>query len=233
MAPLIDLSVSVYLPDEIPEGFQLTGHDPSHQTVYLSLLGNFADTTDMPVHDEVEAFLFVTGVEVLAPQEVGGIVAFGDSLTEGNISEFDANNRWPDQLARRLATRQDGRQFCVVNQGTGGGRCCTTAMVTMRCAASTATSSPSPVSATSWSCLAPTTCATARATRRRWSRRTAHRRLASARHAGPRGGARRVRRHGVAVGERDLPRRLLHAGRRGRAAGSSTTGSAAEPTSTE
>jgi hypothetical protein len=27
----------------------------------------------------------VTGIEVLAPREVGGIVAFGDSLTEGNI----------------------------------------------------------------------------------------------------------------------------------------------------
>jgi len=40
----------------------------------------------------------VSGVEVLAPRQVGGIVAFGDSLIEGNISQFDANHRWPDQL---------------------------------------------------------------------------------------------------------------------------------------
>jgi lysophospholipase L1-like esterase len=65
--------------------------------------------------------LFVTGIEVLAPRVVGGIVAFGDSLTEGNLSELDANKRWPDQLARRLVAAQ-GRQLGVVNQGIGGGR---------------------------------------------------------------------------------------------------------------
>ena len=49
-------------------------------------------------------------------------MAFGDSLTEGNLSQLDANNRWPDQLARRLVARPGGRQLGVVNQGTGGGR---------------------------------------------------------------------------------------------------------------
>jgi hypothetical protein len=76
----------------------------------------------MPVQEETEVFLFVTGIEVLAPREAGGIVAFGDSLTEGNISRLDANNRWPDQLARRLVARQSGRRLGVVNQGIGDGR---------------------------------------------------------------------------------------------------------------
>jgi lysophospholipase L1-like esterase len=122
VAPLADLAVSVYLPDEVPGNFQLTGHDPAHQTNYISPAGDFASATDMPVQRETEVFLFVTGVEVLAPREAGSIVAFGDSLTEGNISQLDANNRWPDQLARRLAARQSGRPLGVVNQGTGGGR---------------------------------------------------------------------------------------------------------------
>jgi lysophospholipase L1-like esterase len=122
VAPLVDLAVSVYLPGELPDSFQMTGHDPAHQTNYISPVGNFATATDMPVHEETEVFLFVTGIEVLAPREVGGIVAFGDSLTEGNISQLDANNRWPDQLARRLVARQSGRQLSVVNQGIGGGR---------------------------------------------------------------------------------------------------------------
>jgi lysophospholipase L1-like esterase len=121
LAPLSDLAVSVYLPGEVPESFQLTGHDPAHQTNYISPAGNFTATTEMPVQEETEVFLLVTGIEVLAPRVVGGIVAFGDSLTEGNLSELEANNRWPDQLARRLVAAE-GRQLGVVNQGVGGGR---------------------------------------------------------------------------------------------------------------
>lgn len=120
--PLADLAVSVYLPGEVPENFRLTGHDNGYQTNYLSPLGDFASATDLPVQEVTEAFLFVSGVEVLAPREVGGIVAFGDSLTEGNISQLDANHRWPDQLARRLVARQGGRLLGVVNQGIGGNR---------------------------------------------------------------------------------------------------------------
>ena len=122
VAPLADVAVSVYLPGEVPDSFPLTGHDPAHQTNYISPGGDFTSATDMPVKEETEVFLFVTGIEVLAPHEAGGIVAFGDSLTEGNISQLDANNRWPDQLARRLAARPGGRQLGVVNQGIGGGR---------------------------------------------------------------------------------------------------------------
>jgi lysophospholipase L1-like esterase len=122
VAPLADLAVSIYLAGEVPESFQLTGHDPAHQTNYISPRGDFAAANEMPVQQEAEVFLLVTGIEVLAPREAGGIVALGDSLTEGNISQPGANNRWPDQLARRLAARPGGRQLGVVNQGIGGGR---------------------------------------------------------------------------------------------------------------
>ncbi len=120
--PLADLAVSVYLPGELPEGFRLTGHSNGHQTNYISRVGNFASAADFPVQQATDAFLFVSGVEVLAPLEVGGIVAFGDSITEGNISQLDANHRWPDQLARRLLARQGSRLLGVANQGIGGNR---------------------------------------------------------------------------------------------------------------
>src|ERR1700678_1766212 len=54
VAPLADLAVSVYLPDEVPGDFQLTGHDPAHQTNYLSPTGDFASATDMPVQQVTE-----------------------------------------------------------------------------------------------------------------------------------------------------------------------------------
>ena len=56
-----------------------------------------------------------------APRDTGGVVALGDSLTDGNISTIDAFCRWPDQLARRLVAR-GGRPIGVMNNGLGGNR---------------------------------------------------------------------------------------------------------------
>jgi lysophospholipase L1-like esterase len=120
--PLSDVAVSLYLPDDLPETFQLTGHGNAHQTNYISPPGNFVEAAELPVEHTTDAFLLVSGLEVLASAETGGIVALGDSLTDANISELDANHRWPDQLARRLVGRRQGRAFGVVNQGIGGNR---------------------------------------------------------------------------------------------------------------
>jgi len=122
VAPLADLAVSIYLPGNVPDGFQVTGHGNAHQTNYISTPGDYCCNPDMPVGELTTAYLFVTGVEVLAPAETGAIVTVGDSLTDCNISKLDANNRWPDQLARRLIARRDGRQLGVMNQGIGGNR---------------------------------------------------------------------------------------------------------------
>jgi len=119
--PLSDLAVSIHLPGEVPEE-QVSGHGNAHQTNYISPAGNFVDTPVMPVKETSEAFLFLSGVEVLASEDTGGIVALGDSLTDANISQLDANHRWPDQLARRLIARSGGRMLGVMNQGIGGNR---------------------------------------------------------------------------------------------------------------
>jgi lysophospholipase L1-like esterase len=120
--PLADLAVSVYLPGDLPASFGITGHRNAHQTNYLSPPGDFSAAESLPVAETTDAFLIVSGVEVLAPSSTGGIVTLGDSLTDCNISQLDANNRWPDQLARRLIARAGGRQLGVMNQGLGGNR---------------------------------------------------------------------------------------------------------------
>ena len=51
--------------------------------------------------DEIDADLVVVCAG-MGVAEIGGIVALGDSITDGNISTYDAFARWPDQLARRL-----------------------------------------------------------------------------------------------------------------------------------
>ena len=119
--PLADLSVSLYLPGEISTGFQITGRY-ARQTNYISPPGNFAAEIDMPVGKITDEWFFVSGIDVLASQETGGVVALGDSLTDANISTHDAYARWPDQLARRLIARAGGQPLGVMNQGLGGNR---------------------------------------------------------------------------------------------------------------
>lgn len=125
VAPLADLAISIYLPGEIPPTFQITGRY-ARQTNYISPPGNFSADTNMPVGKITDEWFFVSGVDVLASQETGGVVALGDSLTDANISTHDSYNRWPDQLARRLIVRSggrtEGRALGVMNQGLGGNR---------------------------------------------------------------------------------------------------------------
>lgn len=118
---LADLSVSVYIPGTLTPTFQITGRY-ARQTNYLSPRGDFASAITMPVGKLTDEWFFVSGVDVLASSDTGGIVTLGDSLTDGNISTHDAYCRWPDQLARRLHARQGGRPFGIMNQGLGGNR---------------------------------------------------------------------------------------------------------------
>jgi lysophospholipase L1-like esterase len=119
--PLADLAVSFHLPGEVPAGFQITGRY-ARQTNYISPPGNFAAEINMPVGTITDEWFFINGIDVLASTETGGVVALGDSLTDANISTHDTYNRWPDQLARRLAARKDSRPLGVMNQGLGGNR---------------------------------------------------------------------------------------------------------------
>lgn len=119
--PLADLVVTLYLPGEIAAGPHITGRY-ARQTHYISPPGNFAAALTMPVGKITDEWFFVSGIDVLASPQTGGIVALGDSLTDANISTHDAYCRWPDQLARRLAARHDGRPLAVMNQGLGGNR---------------------------------------------------------------------------------------------------------------
>ena len=118
---LSDLAVSLYIPGEVPEAFPITGHGNCHQTNYLSLEGDHTAAPSLPVKEKTENWYFLSAIEMRAAANSGGIVCFGDSLTEGNLSSLDSHSRWPDQLARRLIGR-GGRAYGVMNQGIGGNR---------------------------------------------------------------------------------------------------------------
>ncbi|NLR70568.1 SGNH/GDSL hydrolase family protein [Novosphingobium sp. ERN07] len=64
----------------------------------------------------------VTGVSVLSDKPPRVIVAFGDSITDGNRVNPGALHGWPEVLAQRLAARTGGQRYTVVNAGIAGNR---------------------------------------------------------------------------------------------------------------
>lgn len=117
---LADLAISIFLPDEVPATFPITFHGSARATNYVSSSGDFTASADLPVSTTKQSWYFLTCVEVMAPEQTGAVVAFGDSITDANISTPDTNHRWPNELAIRLVAVH--RQMGVLNQGTGGDR---------------------------------------------------------------------------------------------------------------
>ena len=115
--PLDTLSVSLYLPGDTGP---CTCHSTGMQDAFVSQPGNFTVGTFEPA-STTQTRAFLTGVEVDADRSGHAIVVLGDSISDGIGSTPNANHRWPDLLADRLAAR-GGRQWGVVNEGISGNR---------------------------------------------------------------------------------------------------------------
>jgi lysophospholipase L1-like esterase len=113
---LDSLSISLYFPDDTG---QCTCHQVGMQTAFVSEPGDFV-AGSFAVADTLQARAFLSGVEVQTEAPAHTIVAFGDSITDGVGSTPDANHRWPDRLADRLAARDGSDDWAVVNAGISG-----------------------------------------------------------------------------------------------------------------
>ncbi|MGW3100428.1 SGNH/GDSL hydrolase family protein [Streptomyces sp. NPDC001100] len=115
-----DLLVTVHTPDDSGPA---TYHRAAGQTNYRTPTGNWAADSDGAAYTTTTtSWYYVTGVDVLDAPAAGSVVAFGDSLTDGNGSTRDANHRWPDRLAERLAELPSYRRLGVLNAGISGNR---------------------------------------------------------------------------------------------------------------
>jgi len=116
-----DLAVDLFIPgDTSTSTSPLTTHAGALQTNYISMEGNHAGEADLPGATTTQSWFFLARVEVAAPTQVGAIVAFGDSITDGTRSTPNTNSRWPDYLARRLAA--SNTKMAVLNEGIAGNR---------------------------------------------------------------------------------------------------------------
>ena len=114
-----NLAVSVYVPS-------LSGPATFHP---LAVQDNFLATGNATKANAASAFpttiscwMFADGVDVHPADTVkGSVVAFGDSITDGYASDKNANDRWPNFLARRLDAKR-GKTLSVVDEGISGNR---------------------------------------------------------------------------------------------------------------
>lgn len=114
VAALSELAVSTYFPQATPVA---TFHWGAQQNAALAP-GDATGAPDLPGAAVLQGRAFLAGVWVESAADTPVVVAFGDSLTDGNGSTPGANRRWPDVLARRLAPQGVG----VVNAGISGAR---------------------------------------------------------------------------------------------------------------
>jgi lysophospholipase L1-like esterase len=114
---LSDVAVSLYFPRNVAA---TTVHILAQQTNYVSLPGDVVAAAHFPVARRIDNGSFLTGVEVEAAPPAFTVVAFGDSMVDGDGSTADANQRWPDALAAHL--QQAGQNVAVINQGLIGNR---------------------------------------------------------------------------------------------------------------
>ncbi|XDA99468.1 SGNH/GDSL hydrolase family protein [Sulfitobacter sp. LCG007] len=114
---LSEVSVSLFFEGVAPAS---TVHWDGHNTAYVAQ-GDQTAAADFP--DDAISMTqraFLTEIMVDAPEDTTAVIAFGDSITDGDGSSIDGNDRWPDVLARRLV--EAGHSVAVQNQGISGAK---------------------------------------------------------------------------------------------------------------
>jgi lysophospholipase L1-like esterase len=118
LAPLSDVTVSFYLPH--PSG-PVTEHQLGNETSYRAS-GNVVTSASLESPTTLTSWEYLNGIDILAPASAGAILTLGDSITDGAKSTVNANQRWPDELARRLQADPKYRHLSVLNEGISGNK---------------------------------------------------------------------------------------------------------------
>ena len=116
---LADVAISLHI-QKVPA--LLTGHPGSRTNSYVMPGDRLADA-EMSTAKKTVHWYFITGLDVVdSVGHAAAVAILGDSITDGYGCTTDANNRWTDELARRLQANPATRSVGVLNHGIGGNR---------------------------------------------------------------------------------------------------------------
>jgi lysophospholipase L1-like esterase len=116
MDALSDLAISFHYAE--PASVQ-TSHPGSRATSYL-LHGEHSSDAELTGAEKTVRWLGLAEVDVTADDNARTVIALGDSITDGHAATTDGNDRWTDELARRVVADKKLRNVAVVNEGIGG-----------------------------------------------------------------------------------------------------------------
>jgi lysophospholipase L1-like esterase len=114
-----ELAVSIYLPGRTGVA---TRHTDAQQVNWVSTVGDHASEAGVGAFTiPTLSWYYLSGLDVRSSRAAGTVVALGDSITDGVNSSVGGNDRWPDDLARRLGAVA-GPTLSVADEGIGGNR---------------------------------------------------------------------------------------------------------------
>ncbi|SMO39806.1 Lysophospholipase L1 [Gracilimonas mengyeensis] len=97
----------------------LTGHPGSRTTSYI-VNGDAVSAENMPNAAQTNHWYLIDAIDVKAPEHFAAVAVLGNSITDGRGSGTNKQNRWPDELAKRLQANDSTDHISVLNQGIGG-----------------------------------------------------------------------------------------------------------------
>jgi len=114
--PLGNISITTAF-GTVPSG--LTGHAGSRTTSYIQTGSSDVSAPHLASASRTDHWYYISGIDVMAEASARGIVAIGDSITDGRGTDTNGNNRWTDILAARLQASAATANVAVMNQGIG------------------------------------------------------------------------------------------------------------------
>jgi lysophospholipase L1-like esterase len=114
--PLSDFAITLFLPS-VPSG--VTGHPGSRTTSFI-VDGDHTRDAAFVNPTTTEHWYVISRIDVERPAPSAAIVVLGNSIADGRGSGTDKNDRWPDNLARRLHDNSATLNVAVLNAGIGG-----------------------------------------------------------------------------------------------------------------
>jgi lysophospholipase L1-like esterase len=116
LSPLANVAITIRF-GAVPSA--VTGHPGSRTTSYLQS-GDALASPSMPSAVATVHWYVAAGIDVPAAEGSAAVVVLGNSITDGRGSGTDRQNRWPDELSRRLQAEPSTRGVAVLNAGIGG-----------------------------------------------------------------------------------------------------------------
>lgn len=116
LEPMSNVAITLYI-EEISS--DVTGHPGSRTTSYIQT-GDHVSATEMAEAAQTDHWYLIDAIDVMAPDSAAAVATLGNSITDGRGSGTNEQNRWPDELSRRLQNNPRTQHVAVLNQGIGG-----------------------------------------------------------------------------------------------------------------